>query len=178
MKSPVKTSSTTALFVLVTGLVTSLGCQTMNKQPVDPYAIARIPPPATYSYSQTILGQQPGLPNYSPPAAASTYSPATAPSTIPAVPGPSPGMMGSEQPATTYGSLDNATTHYSTAATTAPPTTWTPTQPVASTYNSETATRSMDAAAASVTVAPAPISSATLDTWSTSTSHVVTNVVE
>ena len=181
MKFPAETSPTTVLFVLA--IVVISGCQTMNKQPVDPYA-ARIPAPPTYSYSQTILGQLPNQPAYTPPGAASTYSPATSPNTIPVVsapvtPSPSPGPMSSEQPTSMYGSLDGGSTLYSpAAATTAPATTWTSAQPVNSVYNSETASRSIDVSAASATVTPAPISSVTSDAWSTSTSHVVTNVVE
>jgi len=187
VKSPAKFSSTTVLVVFVIGLAAMLGCQTTNKQPVDPYAATRIPAPPTYSYSQTILGQQPGQPTYIPPGAASTYSPDATPSTppaappptlIPVTPSPSTAPMSSESSSSVYGTLDSGATLYSTAATSSvPSTTWTA-QPVTSVYNSETATRSMDVSAATATVVPAPISSATFDTWSTGTSQVVTNVVE
>ena len=173
-------SLTVALLILFT----ALGCQSMNKQPTDPYAATRIPAPATYSYSPTILGQQSVPSTYNPPGAATTYPPentaptAPPPATVPVMPSPTPGPISSELPASTFGSLDSGSTLYSTAATsTATPSTWTASQSLPLTPSSETAIGSMDAlTAAPITTGIA--SPATIDTWSTSSAQVVTQVVE
>ena len=166
MKSLPKTNSAVALSILVSCFLAALGCQSMNKQPADPYAGTRIPAPATYSY----LGQQPGQPVYNPPGGASTYPPA-------AVPTPSP--LSSEQPASIYGSLGSsgAAVFPTAAASTATPGPQTMTQTIPTAPSSETVARNVDALAASMPIVPnaAPIS---LDTWSASSVQVVTQVVE
>jgi len=173
MKSLRKTN----LLIFTSFLVTALGCQSTSKQPTDPYSASRIPAPATYSY----LGQQPDQPVYSPPGAASTYpptvpvAPSTVPAALPVTPSPTPGPLGSQQPASTYGSLDGATLYATAATSSAVSNSATAAQTVPSAPSSVTATQSLDALAVS---APTTVSPAPIDTWSTSSTQIVTQVVE
>ncbi len=183
-----KPSSIAVLLVFVSCITAAFGCKSTNTQPADPYT-CRIPAPATYSYSPTILGQQPSQSNYCPQGAATTYPngvPATntiptttAPAAIPVSPNPATSPMSSAQPASIYGSLSNGATIYPTTATSSPTTnSWVPTQTIPSTYSSETATRNVDALAAAVPITSGSVSMASFDTWSTSSSQVVTQVSE
>ena len=171
----------TVLWLLVC-LVAVSGCHSMNKQPLDPYAVSRIPAPATYSYSQTILGQQPGQPTYTPPGAATTFPPTTPapnmnpvpPTTVP----PASSPMISDQPASIYGSLGGGAALFPTAVTsTVAPSGQTTTQTMPITPSSETAARSTEVHAATIPIAAsaAPVS---LDTWAPSSTQVVTQVIE
>lgn len=66
-------------FALMLFVAFSLGCRSQGTQPVNPFAMDRqtIPAPATYSYQQSILGQQSS--SYQPAAPASTYPGSTTP---------------------------------------------------------------------------------------------------
>lgn len=124
----------------------AFGCKSTG-QPADPYA-CRIPPPPTYSYSSTLLGQQPNQQTvgYTPQGGATTYPgtatgttcptpgatcPVPAPSTqqgtgiIPITPssaaGPSTYPPGATYNPTNYGSINGAATLYQTSATSTNP---------------------------------------------------------
>lgn len=109
MKSPFPPRKiATALFFcgIVLLIAVSIGCKSRNgAQPTNPFASDRqtVPPPGTYSYGGTYLGQQPGASGYAPQAPATVYPSGTQqPSPIPAnAPLPSGSGVGG------YGSIGN-----------------------------------------------------------------------